>query len=247
MTKNDQIWPKNAKKHLHIAHITHQNAPKHPEVVVEKKGFPTCLDALPKIIYLEPGSGPFQISIWVILPVENTPKHPKTPQNMYKNPQGPFLEKSTFGDFSTSMTHFRSFSALLGFWGGCQQGRNDQKWPNMNKNVRQVTIIARITQKNRPKPPHIILGKSDFGAIFDIFPKINYLEKGGAHRRNPHFRNWDGARGHNMTSMVKPTLGNLRRGSLQRFCYPADRDEGGWRRKSTFSFFFFCCNTPRNS
>ena len=141
MTKNDQIWPKTAKKHLHIAHITHQNAPKHPEVVVEKKGFPTFLDALPKIIYLEPGSGPFQISIWVILPVENTPKHPKTPQNtpkhpktpqnMYKNPQGPFLEKSTFGDFSTSMTHFRSFSALLGFWGGCQQGR---KWPKMTKN-----------------------------------------------------------------------------------------------------------------
>ena len=106
---------KNVRKVTIIARITQKNRPKHPQVVVEKKGFPTFLDALPKIIYLEPSSGPFQISIWVILPVENTPKHPKTPQNMYKNPQGPFLEKSTFGDFSTSMTHFRSFSALLGF------------------------------------------------------------------------------------------------------------------------------------
>ena len=42
-----------------------------------------------------------------------------------------------------------------------------------------------------------------------------------------------------MTSMVKPTLGNLLRGSLPRFSYPTAPDDGVWLRKSAFSFFFF--------
>ena len=139
--KNDQKWPnltKNRKNHLHIAHITHQNAPKHPEVVVEKKGFPTFLDALPKIIYLEPSSGPFQISSWVILPVENTPKHPKTPQNTPKHPKtctktirDHFWKNRLLAIFRPLWPIFGHFRLSWGFEGGCQQGR---KWPKMTKN-----------------------------------------------------------------------------------------------------------------
>ena len=41
-------------------------------------------------------------------------KCPKMSQNMCKNHQWSFFKKSIFGDFSTFMTHFRSFSA--GTW-----------------------------------------------------------------------------------------------------------------------------------
>ena len=135
---------KNVRKVTIIARITQKNRPKHPQVVVEKKGFPTFLDALPKIIYLEPSSGPFQISIWVILPVENTPKHPKTPQNTPKHPKTPqntpkHVQKPSgtiFGkiDFWRFFDLYDPFSVIFGSPGvlrgvpaGQKMTKNDQK------------------------------------------------------------------------------------------------------------------------
>ena len=67
------------------------------------------------------------------------PKHAqKMPQSMYKNPQGSkhrFL--AIFGDFSTFMTQFWSFSGQIAFWGGCKKGKKCPKMPKLPKNRRK--------------------------------------------------------------------------------------------------------------
>ena len=151
-----------------------------------------------------------------------------------------------FGDFSTFMIHFSHFLVWWRFEGAAKTARNDQKCSFFLKTAGKHTHIARITHQNGPSHPGVVLGFFDFFGKNEKNAKKNYLEKGGAHRRNPHFRYLDEARSYNMTSMVKPTIGNILRGSLPRFCYPDTRDDGVRRRKSTFSFFFFLLqHTPK--